>query len=139
MTDNDIIKALECHAGELDTCDECPYRKRGCSTQLHIDALDLINHQRAEIEKYEKRLDELEFLQRRVNSIKNTPEDTFLGSILTLAEGVATYEALQDFSDDLKIKFSNNPETYTGVFYGPQSIHDKINDLLKEKVGESSG
>ena len=54
MTDNDIIKALECHADELNACDKCPYRKRKCSLRLCEDALDLINRQKAELERLQR-------------------------------------------------------------------------------------
>ena len=48
MTDNEIIKALEC-CGILDTqCTSCPYYEKICC--VDADALDLINRQKAEIE-----------------------------------------------------------------------------------------
>jgi hypothetical protein len=50
MTDNEIIKALECCDGTLAGCAECPnYKNRFCCT-IEKDALDLINRQKAEIE-----------------------------------------------------------------------------------------
>lgn len=57
MTDNDIIKALECCITiEGNSCGGCPVEK-GCITDegvniLHKHALDLINRQKAEIERY---------------------------------------------------------------------------------------
>lgn len=53
MTDNEIVKALECCCIEHD-CSKCPYTKnKGCSCINDIlkDALDLINRQKAEIKK----------------------------------------------------------------------------------------
>ena len=46
MTDNDIIKALEC-------CKECPAKENNveCGDVLKNNALKLINRQKAEIEK----------------------------------------------------------------------------------------
>ena len=51
MTDNEIIKALECCA-KL-TCSECPYyeKKHIHCRELRKLALDLINRQKAEIER----------------------------------------------------------------------------------------
>ena len=47
MTDNEIIKALECCANS-DGCENCPY-SRQCDGVEHIQyALDLINRQKAE-------------------------------------------------------------------------------------------
>ncbi|MBQ7835505.1 MAG: hypothetical protein IJ385_06945 [Ruminiclostridium sp.] len=54
MTDNEIIKALECHASHTDECDDCPnveISSSGCSEIMAENALDLINRQKAEIEK----------------------------------------------------------------------------------------
>ena len=53
MTDNEIIKALECHAEEsLDTCSLCPLLNiEGCAYEAAEYALDLINRQQAEIER----------------------------------------------------------------------------------------
>ena len=55
MTDNEIIKALEC-CGEFHNkrdCLKCPYYniKIACSIELKNDALNLINRQKAEIER----------------------------------------------------------------------------------------
>ena len=54
MTDNEIIKALECHASHTDECDDCPnveISSSVCSEIMAENALDLINRQKAEIEK----------------------------------------------------------------------------------------
>ncbi len=51
MTDNEIIKALECSV--KDKCPECPYfHSYPCDKcrNMRADALDLINRQKAEIE-----------------------------------------------------------------------------------------
>ena len=50
MTDNEIIKALECC--NRDDCDNCPNCLGNCYANLAGDALDLINRQKAEIEEY---------------------------------------------------------------------------------------
>ena len=51
MTDADIIKALECCAGD-DGCDVCPMYKPSseCITELQGKALDLIIRLQADIE-----------------------------------------------------------------------------------------
>ncbi len=61
MTDNDIIKALECCLkGDYDKiinalCAKCPYCKNtDCKLILQQDVLDLINRQKAEIERLQK-------------------------------------------------------------------------------------
>ena len=47
MTDNEIIKALECCSDS--NCHECPIE--GCTDDIFRNALDLINRQKAEIER----------------------------------------------------------------------------------------
>lgn len=52
LKDEDIKKALEC-------CVKCPARKyKGCDYTLHKNALDLINRQQAEIEKFKRAIKE---------------------------------------------------------------------------------
>ena len=55
MTDNEIIKALECCSRHGD-CEGCPWENDECITAegtsiLMHEALDLINRQKAEIER----------------------------------------------------------------------------------------
>ena len=48
MTDNEIIKALECCENRNQKCEECPYySKHYC---VERDALDLINRQKEELD-----------------------------------------------------------------------------------------
>lgn len=57
MTDNEIIKALKCHiSNSLLDCEECPFNamNRGfaqCHIELFNSLYDLINRQKAEIER----------------------------------------------------------------------------------------
>ncbi len=54
MSDNDIIKALECCSVHgLLKCEKCPKKNEGvtCMYALSKDALNLINRQQAEIER----------------------------------------------------------------------------------------
>ena len=64
MTDNEIIKALECCGFEYgNLCSVCPkYEKDNdfCQEELHNYAIDLINRQKAEIERLKKILAEEE-------------------------------------------------------------------------------
>ena len=58
MTDKDIIKALEIHADNEADCSGCPiyHSDTGetCAYELAQNALDLINRQKAEIERVER-------------------------------------------------------------------------------------
>ena len=52
MTDNEIIKALECCGGS--NCHECPIE--GCTDDIFGNALDLINRQKDKIKEFDKKL-----------------------------------------------------------------------------------
>lgn len=100
MTDNDIIKANEFCSLIPMNCKECSYwGKEDCVKVMTTDTLDLINRQKAEIDECHKQLDEFKFLQGRVDKIKNTPKDTFTGTLLTIAEGVGFQEAVKEFEE----------------------------------------
>ena len=71
MTDNDIIKALECCASSEypDSCADCFYigctLKEGCVNEMQRDVLDLINRQKAENERLQKHNTEMAFKHHR--------------------------------------------------------------------------
>ena len=54
MTDEQIIKALECC--KIGNCDDCPFYgiKEDCDVELPEEALNIINRQKAEIERLQK-------------------------------------------------------------------------------------
>ncbi len=62
MTDAEIIKALECHTGVYKGagCMHCAFTNYGCDClkKLNEASLDLINRQKAEIERVQKDLEE---------------------------------------------------------------------------------
>lgn len=60
MTDDKIIKALECCG--IDRCDDCPCwtEELSCDHNLELLALDLINRQKAEIERLNALIDAVE-------------------------------------------------------------------------------
>ena len=73
LTDEQIIKSLECCSGK-GSCFSCSYDKGSvpCTTLLINDVIDLINRQKAEIERLE-----------RINitvlcNMKNTTDFTYL-------------------------------------------------------------
>lgn len=63
MTDKEIIKALECLTGESIPCRDCSYSANythfDCQRQVAKDALDLINCQKAEIERLKAHINEV--------------------------------------------------------------------------------
>ena len=90
MTDNEIIKALEC-CRDNSRCYTCPRLGMNCCMNLLMrNALDLINSQKAENERLEKELMkcklEKEMLYQNVEEIKS--------------------EAIKKFAEELKNYFS---------------------------------
>lgn len=97
MTDNEIINALECCMGCL--CTECPYydesadlEDRDCMGVLVVNALKLINRQKAEINRLKKYDEE---------------RDIRLHARLT---ATARAEAIKEFAEKLKEHYFWNLE-----------------------------
>ena len=87
MTDEQIIKALGYHRTTMENhCDECPYKGIMCSIALSSDALDLINRQKAEIERLKKD-------KYRLQKALNQSEDYRL---------IAKTEAIKEFAERVK-------------------------------------
>lgn len=111
MTDNEIIKALECCGRE--SCLSCPYRDGKChqGNPMIRDARDLINRQQAEIERLQK--------AHRLNLLIQ----------LDIAEKIKS-EAIKEFAERFKrIAGIYQKDTYViGV--------DEFDNLVKEMVGE---
>lgn len=97
MTDEQIIKALECCAtDDGDDCSQCPYDNivyepgnGGCVNRCRKEALDLIKRQKAEIERLEI---ELKAMRGTANTYKKWYHE-------------AKSEAIKEFAERLKEKF----------------------------------
>ena len=97
-TDEEVIKALECCAknSTYDECCECLYvecsTQKGCVGELMEDAINLINRQKAEIE--------------RLNAVSEICGDCHK----KYAEKIerAKSEAMKEFAERLKEKYKNH-------------------------------
>ena len=139
MTDNEIIKALEL-CGTNDHCHtlNCPFGRKEswdnpCQSIAIKYALDLITHQKAEIER----------LEREVNNLESTQEippeekyfiDTKAAKLIALLEDVnkstdiIKAEAVKEFAERLK--------RTDLALCGTVIWDDFIDNLVKEMVGE---
>lgn len=120
MTDKEIIKALECCGFEYgNLCSVCPkYEKDNdfCQEELHNYAIDLINRQKAEIEKLKI---ENQSLRAAANSYKIHYDEA-------RAEAVKEFAyRLKDYAEECK------RNGYDGI-----GGHD-IDDILKEMAGDT--
>ena len=124
FTDEEVIKALRCLLSTNDTYDDCPYCDDcgdcvDCVGKALHDALDLINRQKAEIE--------------RLDTIVNPKEHgvSFFVMINEAKERFEAYkqqlkaEAIKEFAQRLKEKLIAN-----GIY--PVLVKNSIDKLLKE-------
>ena len=127
MTDNEIIKALECCCEDGDGCTGCPRLNAefgatitSCSAGLATNALSLINRQKAEIKRLTRMyLTLCESLDKAENQIST-----------------AQAEAIKEFAERLKeknIMSEHQREDFLLVFY------KAFDDLVKEMVGDDNG
>ena len=116
MTDNEIIKALECCTEDED-CSHCPSIKEMpyCSNDIMVGALNLIKRQQAEIER----------LQNTINDILDRQP-----ILVERAEKYAKSEAIKEFAEKLKeiVKFTDDT-------YECWEIEGYIDNLVKEMIG----
>ena len=124
MTDNEIIKALECC--KCDDCDNCPNDFGNCYANLAGYALDLINRQKAEIERLVGVIDKTDAAYfQKVDEVKR-----------------AKAEAVKEFAERLKdrksVFYVDSP--YGDYFDGISAVSiGEINALIKEMVGDNNG
>ena len=150
MTDNEIIKALECCIEDED-CSHCPSTKEMpyCSNDIMAGALNLIKRQQAEIE----RLGELLRIKAEGENILNDVIAEQQAELEDLREIVfmdrteeikkknkeLKSEAVKEFGDKLKnkIKIECNPYGKPTFDYDTSiAIMRYIDNLVTEMVGE---
>ena len=135
MTDNEIIKALECLRGNAFDCGECPYCScypAPCEQQVAKDVLSLINRQKEEIERLKNRDLQVEVSEKLEREIKA--------------------EAVKEFAERLKEQDGYNnhvfddcasilvPKEYLkGRDEKIKEVWTTIDNLVKEMVGENNG
>lgn len=126
MTDNDIIKALECCGCDNYQCDNCPYAYKTCT--VYKDSLDLINRQKAEIERLTAMLEAAEDYLYPL-PFKNAFDDE-------LAK--AKSEAIKEFAERLKNAFpEGNRDNKCPAIYIDDYCYI-IDECAEEMVGDNN-
>ena len=129
MTDNEIIKALECCADAEYQCQKCTLYGKCYDGMVCELALDLINRQKAEIARLEK-----------------IAEETYESAVIAL--NVAKADAVKVFAENLKDDISNHRlEMYMNGLKGTprtreityECVKECIDNLVKEMVGDNNG
>ena len=104
MKDDEIIKAMQCVIGNDVSCSECTYQKvlpfPSCRMMCAKNALDLINHQKAEIEKLKKEVKDKERAYNDEFCLRKEWQ-TKCQELLEEKQ-ITTSEAIKKFADRLK-------------------------------------
>lgn len=103
MTENEIIKALECcKEREFKTCRNCPLLNiNGRAYEMSKNALDLINRQKSKIERLENLSKHHQTLINMLNNgIAEARAEAVKDLLIRLTMHFATYRA----EDEIKIK-----------------------------------
>ena len=139
MTDKQIIKALECCKDGECRCKECPYGVSECLTEDDVsiilkDAFDLINRQKAEIERLKAELKELDKPNCSLEEVQQ--EEKEQAKYFNLAVECARDKAIKEFAERLKTRFNDlSLHTKTREKRVPvNKIDDTSNWVLHEVV-----
>ena len=122
MTDNEIIKSLEC-CYDLDStliCQQCPlHQTEDCRDgYLGMKALDLINRQKAEIGRLLHENHTLGLVQNGYNDMLE----------------ICKAEAIKEFAERVKEHFYHYPDDEeASCLY----VINTINDLVRDMVGDA--
>lgn len=104
MTDNEIIKFMQCVVGNDANCSECEYQKvlpfPSCRMMCAKNALDLINRQKAEIERLEKEIKDKERVYN--DEFCSRKEWQSKCRELLKEKQIIKSEAIKDFAERLK-------------------------------------
>ncbi len=133
MTDNEIIKALECCA-VLYSCKGCPLKdfSTACVSINKRNAFDLINRQKAEIERLNscvKSEDEIRAIMKdKMFHIVKEIVNEQIDSVIKLSR--------REFAEKLKKNLDISATGYSTEEVISQ-VEDEVDNLLKEMESES--
>ena len=140
MTDEQIIKALECciaHENcEEVSCEFCPYeRDLNCTEAMMQNAIDLMNRQKAEIENLKVEFKAMRGAANWYRLELERKEDELHRAKVEISKHFdymdsAANEAIKEFAERLKTNFNKNIK-----LYGRCTVCDattEIDDLVKE-------
>lgn len=142
MTDNDIVKALECCVNGED-CLNCPLQEQFADCKPMTGALDLINRQKAEIRSndegvqylrekiaalslyIDKKEQEIEDLRHEIRNLE-CEKGQLEGTTEYLVEQ-AKVEGYKEFAERLKPRLG----------FGTYTSYEELDNLVKEMVGKN--
>lgn len=139
MTDNEIIKALKCCAQPIPICKECPCYDSNvpypCADQLKWATLNLIDNQRAEIERLNSLVDDYVWdfcliagCEEASNDCWKTCSDSRYNKIKN--------EVIREFAEKLKELYTDDSIT-DDYHCAVGAIKQNIDGIVKEMVGDA--
>ncbi len=140
LTDEEIIKALECCASTSKECDECPLENVSgsiCQSIVCKNVLNLIKYQKAEIERLQNII--ICFMEalgkvRKLDDIDEISSIPILSELNKEIRASVKSEAYKEFAERLKRERARGwnilGKEHLSVYV------EEIDDLLKEMVGE---
>ena len=135
MTDNEIIKALECCSNDNIDCEECPANGL-CDNDDYCFTgaiLDLINRQQAEIERLKAENQSIKYCYERAKSYNDTLAESCEKNCKKF-NMTTRAEAIKEFAERLK-KRATGMLLMGEKFYSVDT--DDIDELLAELTGET--
>lgn len=136
MKPDEIIKALECclKTNQAYKCMECHYYKKtvNCLRSLMTDTVDLLNRQKADIERLNNITAQADDFARSICDIRILKGKAIADStdLLTYIEDEKR-KAIEDFAERLKSLFDTD-------YHLDRYYRKTIDDVTKEMVGESN-
>ena len=135
MTDNEIIKALECLRGNAFDCGECPYCScypAPCEQQVAKDSLSLLTRQKEEIERLKNRDLQVKVSEKLEREIKAEAVKEF-------AERLKEQDGYDNHVFDDCASILVPKEYLKGRDEKIKEVWTTIDNLVKEMVGENNG
>ena len=143
LTDKEIVKALECCPKNI-ICGECPLcGTNDCMNKLYVNSLDLINRLQAENEEQEKAI--LNALHR-IKEVRQTAKAEAYKECVEKAKEII--DLIVDLMFDGSVSKCQIPschkpssipcENESCIQENKEYWHGKLNNLLKELVGDNN-
>lgn len=152
MTDNEIIKVLECCSKPYCNNNKCPLHRntintKDCITQMSVNALDLINRKNAELKRLTEEGEKLQYklecllchstgskLSKSTYSLRTM--EMYVNDYIEECCEEAQDEAIKEFAESLKdyyikSKHYNRPHAHTMITF----LFSLIDSLVEEKTG----
>lgn len=136
LTDNEIIKGIECCASRTFRCDECcyaPFKFNECTPHILNDALDLINRLKAEIERLNKEVDAFDVFYFCSYSGCEAASNKCWKTCPNSVYNKTRTEVIKEYREKAAIKLAQNARSDYWHW-----IDDTLHEVEKEMVGENN-